>query len=482
MHSSIDTTKLAETIRRGLLLSETPMGLAKGGRLSEAKGWKEYCDGVTDPNRRAFMATMLENYRKRVSDLSKFNEATTSMNVGTFDKWAFPVLSIVSENLVAADLFTTQPLDGPQGLVFYMNFITGMAKGSTPAGAKVWDARTGHADRMNDGANTVHEESIGTTDVSGDIASTSLAWFPVIPGSVSITLDPSGTPVLVTDNGNGVIVDGSNNPVGSINYNNGAVALNTTSNSVPVVASYNYNPETNTEAQLMDVEIQSSQIICQERKHRIRWSMESARIMEALHSVNAENLLSTAVTNELQWSIDRELIETARTGATAGMVTWDNDVPAGQYVGYVEHKYSYVDALIQGSSYIQRATNRARANWYMCGMAAQNIVESLPNFEPAGDSAEIEGVAYLGKLGHLKVYSDPHFPVDEGLLGYKGNDLVRAGLIFAPWLLSFSTPVVTLDDFFSRKGFASSYGKKMINSGMYALTKITNYGNQFSQV
>lgn len=483
MHTQVNIDQLAETFRRGIQLANTPTGVSKGQSLLEnAKGWKELVEGIPE-EKKPFVALMLENYRHRRRQMSKnLGEAVTSLQVGTFDKWALPLLSIVSENLVASELFVTQPLQGPQGLVFYMNFVTGMAKGSTPAGSTVWDARTGHADRSNDSANVVKSESMGASNGSGDI-SAALAWLPIIPGSVVVTGDPSGTPVVLSDTGNGVIVDSSGTQVGTINYNSGAVVITgSAALSDPFEADYNYNPELNTEAQMIDVEIQSSQIICQERKHRIRWSLESSNVMEALHDVNAESMLSSAVTNDIQWSIDRELIETARLGASAGQVTWDNDVPAGQYASYTEHKYSYADAIVAGSSFIQRATNRARANWYMAGMAAQNIVETLPNFEPAGDSAEIEGVVYLGKLGRLKVYSDPHFPIDEGLLGFKGNDMVRAGLIFAPWLLSFSTPTVTLDDFFSRKGFASSYGKKMVNPGMYALTKITNYANQFSQI
>jgi len=61
----------------------------------------------------------------------------STLQVGNFDKFAFPILTIVSENLVAQDLVSVQPLDGPSGLVFYMNFTTGQQKGNTARGAKV---------------------------------------------------------------------------------------------------------------------------------------------------------------------------------------------------------------------------------------------------------------------------------------------------------------------------------------------------------
>jgi hypothetical protein len=48
-------------------------------------------------------------------------------------------------------------------------------------------------------------------------------------------------------------------------------------------------------------------------------------------------------------------------------------------------------------------------------------------------------------------------------------------------LLLFSTPTITLDDFINRKGMASSYGKKMINSRFYSKIKLTNFSDQFGE-
>jgi hypothetical protein len=468
--------QLAETFVRGHRLAESSMGITAKDSLINAKGWKEMVAGIKDDRKRAFTALMLENYRVRRAGL---DEATSTLQVGNFDKWAFPIISIVSENLVAQDLVSVQPLEGPNGTVFYMNFVTGQAKGAVPHGAKIWDSRTGHADRYLDSSDRVENESLAS---SGGVITTgngiNLSYGPIMPGTVMVV---NGA-ITIRDDGNGNLLNSSAAVVGSINYATGAIAFNVSAADTTsgAAASYNYNSELNPDAQQVDFEIQSSPIYAKERKLRGRWSTEAAQALEALHEIKAEDVVSTAITNHLQWEIDREIIEDLRRQAGAGLVRWSAQIPAASYISYTEHKLSFIDALVTGSNFIYRATNRVKANWVLAGMQASNVLETLPQFEPANASeSEFEGVTQLGTIGRTKVYSDPHYRVDEALMGFKGNDFVRTGYIFAPWILLYSTMLITLDDFVARKGFASQYGKKLVNSKFYTKLKLSGFQAQF---
>ena len=466
---------LAETIARGYALADTSMGLKRNQTLAEAKGWKEMVKDISDPRKAITTALLLENYRKYRAGL---DETTSTLQVGNFDKFAFPLLSIVSENLIAQELVTLQPLEGPSGQVFYMNFTVGQQKGNIARGTKIWDARTAHVDRHMDSADRVEEEAIGSTSGTGTIAG-NLSYGPVMPGTIEFY---DGTN-YVSDDGNGtLLVAGS--AVGTIAYDSGAFAVTTASvleNSEAVVASYNYNPELNDNAQQVDFEIQSSPIYAQERKLRGRWSTEAAQAVEALHKVNAENMVTTAIANHLQWEIDREIIEDLRRQAGGGVVEWDARPPAGSNnISLTEHKLTLQDAAVTAQNFVLRATNRVMPNWLLSGIQGAGIIRTLPNFEPAdANRSEFEGVHTLGNWQGMKVYCDPHYRVDEALMGYNGKDFVRTGYIFAPWILLFSTPLVTLDDFIARKGFASQYGKRMINSKMYAKIKFDGFGASF---
>lgn len=464
--------KLAENLVRGYELANSTMGITKDQSLCEASGWQEMVEDIGCPEKAAITALMLENYKQYRQGL---DETSTTLQVGNFDKFAFPLISIVSENLVAQDLVSLQPLDGPTGQIFFMNFVTGQAKGDRPRGAKVWDARTAHADSYLDSADSVSNEVVGTTDANGDFSATNLAYGPVMPGTIIIS-DGTNT---VYDDGAGKLLDNSDNATaGSVNYNTGEIVVDSNSSDLDalsaVTASYNYNSELNDTAQQIDFEIVSSPIQVQERKLRGRWSTEAAQALEALHKVNAENMVSTAIANHLQWEIDREIIEDLRRQAGAGVVTWDETVPTNSYISYTEHKLTMQDAAVKASSFILRATNRVSANWMLTGISGANIVKTLPNFEPAADKAEVQGVHKIGRWQGMDVYCDPHYRTDEALFGYKGNDFISTGYVFAPWILLFSTPNVVLDDFINRKGFASQYGKRMVNNKMYAKMKITN--------
>jgi len=464
MKATADLKRLAETIARGRRLADTDIGIKPNQHLREAKGWKQMLEGVTCPERRSFMAIMLENYRQSIQNL---NETTTAIQVGNWDKFAFPMISLVSENLIAQDLVSVQPLDGPSGIIFFTNYVTGQTKGSRPKGSKIWDALTGHAESYLDSSDRVPEEAIGTSDAGGEIT-TSLAYVPVVPGTCQLVAGNT----IVRDDGNGLLLNSSNVSCGTIDYQTGSITTTTANfgspSAVAVSASYNYNAEINNEAQQVDFEIQSRLIHAQERKLRARWSQEAAFALESLHSVKADPMVSTAVANHLKWEIDREIIEDLRAKAGAGVASWNASIPSGSTISYTEHKLSFVDTLQAASSFIQRGTNRAKANWGIFGTQGANVIETLPQFEPLGDSAECEGVEEIGKLGRVKIYSDPRFPINEGLMGYKGNDLMRAGYVFSPWILLYTTPNVQLDDFLNRKGFMSSYGRTMINNKMYS--------------
>ena len=471
-----DYSKLASGISRGAQLAETSIGIKANQSLLEAKGWKEIVSDIKDDQKRATTAMLLENYKNWRNSL---DEATSTIQVGTFDKFAFPILTIVSENLVAQDLVSLQPLEGPSGQVFYMNFTTGQGKGADARGSKVWDARTGHVDRSSDSDSYISGEALGTV-ASGDLSAT-LSYSPVLPGTVSIE-DADGN--TYTDDGNSVITNSAGATVGVVNYNTGALTLGSSggytdlSANGSAQATYSYNAELNPDAQQMDFEIVSALVQTKERKLRGRWSMEAAAALEALHKVNAENTISNAIANNLQWEKDREVIEDLRRIATGGLVSWSATPPTN--VSYTEHKLTFVDAVVSASNMIQRSTNRVKANWLLMGIQPSGVVETLPMFDGSSvEKAEIEGVSELGKLGRVKCFTDPHYRSDEALVGYKGKDWARTGYILAEWLPLITTPPTTLDDFLTRKGFATVYGKKVVNSRMYATIQCSGFSASF---
>ncbi len=469
-------SQLKETLVQGERLATTPLGIKRGQKLSEAKGWKEFCEGLDD-ERATMVALMLENYKNYVKGL---DETTKVLQVGNFDKFAYPIISMVSENLVSQDLVAVQPLSGPSGLVFYMDFVTGQAKGDNPKGSKLWDARRGHSANTDAGASLIENEAMFTGDGATTTFTGNLAYRPIQPGTVKIT---DGTNTSVDDANQTLSNALPNMTAGTIDYQTGAYSI--TFSAAPAgafsaVGTYNMVLEANQNLQQVDFQISSSPLYAKERKLRGRWSTEAAQALEALHGMSAESQITTAIANELQFEIDREVINDLTAIAGAGQVTWDANIPVGQNISFTEHKLTFIDAVVEASNFIYRATNRVKATWILAGLQAASVIETLPTFVGENKTAEVDGVSYLGTLNNrYKVYADPHYPVDEFLVGYKGDQFLRTGYIFAPWIMLYSTPLIVLDDFIARKGFASSYGKKVVNNLYYVKGKVQNYPNTF---
>ena len=69
---------------------------------------------------RAHTALMLENTRNY---LDSMDETTKLVNVGDFEKYAFPMVRAIFPNLAAHNLASVQPMLGPVSLVFFMKFL-----------------------------------------------------------------------------------------------------------------------------------------------------------------------------------------------------------------------------------------------------------------------------------------------------------------------------------------------------------------------
>ena len=200
--------------------------------------------------------------------------------------------------------------------------------------------------------------------------------------------------------------------------------------------------------------------------------------MKALHGQNAEASLTGAISNELTFEIDRIILADLSRIAGAGEVTWDATAPAN--ISYTEHKLTILDAISEISLKIQKATNRVRPNWIVGGLQFCAIVENLPMFVAENaNKAETDGVMKLGKLNRYSVYCDPHMAEDEALVGYKGDDWMRTGYVYAPWLLLYTTPTTILDDMVARKGFMTSFGNKVVNNKYFGKIKISNFSASF---
>jgi len=101
---------------KGELLSEQWSRMpGKQIRGYESKKSVDFLEGIDDMHQRCVLAQMFENARNIISQM---DESTRTLQVGSFEKFVFPLIRAVMANLVASELVTVHALDAPTGLVF----------------------------------------------------------------------------------------------------------------------------------------------------------------------------------------------------------------------------------------------------------------------------------------------------------------------------------------------------------------------------
>ena len=445
--------------------------VAKGYALAEGK-WKRQVVDLKDTEA-SFTALVLENTAQWVAGME---ETVRAVNVGNFDRFAFPLVRAVFPNLVAQDLVSVQPMDGPVGLIFYFDLLYGSNKGAIVAGTPVFSSLTGHPGQDYFSSPEIRDEGTGTGTGAAVNFTPTLAYTPVVRSTFSMT---DGTQVI-RDDGAGNLIGDVGPGANTINYNTGVV--NAFFAAAPAIglaitADYEYDNEANQLVPEIDFQLTSSPVAAKIFKLRTRYSLESAQNLRSLHGLSAETELVTGLAQELRFEIDRTIIKEVNSFAQATAVTWPLTPPGG--VSWTEHKLSLIDVFIQGSNNIFELTRRGQPNWICMGLRVSNVVESLPGFKPSADMTTPTGVIFAGVLnGRWRMYKDP-YNIDATatqrnfLIGYKGATFLEAGFVYAPYIPFYTTPTVVLDDFLARKGMATQWGRKKVNGRFYCRGTVT---------
>lgn len=416
---------------------------------------------------RSQTAIMLENTRRYIDAL---DETTKLVNIGDFEKYAFPMVRAIFPNLAAHNLASVQPMMGPISLVFFMKFVYGSTKGSSVAGTDIIENPN-----KTYGSEQIDIEVIGTGDGSTTAFASNLAYTPVKPGTFICTATVGGVELEVTDDGNGNVIGDIGAGTNTIIYSTGAYNFDWSAApdvGTDVNAAYQFDMETNATVPDIDMQLSSSPVQAITRKLRTRWSLEAAQDLRNLHGLEAEVEQVAGISNEMKFEIDRELID-AMASIAVNSVTAYSKTP-GASISFTEHKLSFVDKLIEASNAIFSSTQRALGTWIVCGINVASLLESLPGFVPAQRPKGTRAVYKSGVLnGQWDVWKDPNYGTNSFMMGYQGDSMWEVGYIFAPYILAFTTATIMLDDFIGRKAIASRYGKKAIEGKFYCTGNIT---------
>jgi len=466
-------------------LMESRMSAMKMERKRLVEQWSPYVNSVEK-----FMAKQ----GKEMTEMDKMNVArclenalleggiksrskifeTTDQSAISFLGIQLPVIAALLPSLVLNKIAVTQALDRRTGSVFYLDVKYNQAKGSVSAADTMIAAKTGHNRTLGGrryASVRIENETLSATSTQAQ--SGTLAYFPVIAGTLIVT---DGVETF-TANGSGVLVsDASGGVNGTINLATGAWAVTfATTPAGTIYGDYKYNYETMTGAGAVpevDISVVQETITAEDFPLAAKFTLGAAIDLEKAHGLNLEDELVKYLGGEVKFTMDHMGIDLLNDAASlAGAATSPGTYTAtpGANQEWIWKKYQFLDFVEKANVNILSKTFRGICNFMVVGNDAARVIRQLdPHFKPAAglDSLTPTGPYELGSLDGRLVIHDPLLAADRILFGYKGDNYLMAGFLFAPYIPLLTTPTLVTADLKAQKGFLASAGYKVVNNGM----------------
>ena len=515
--------------------------------------WAPVLEGIDDDYKRKVTATLLENQAKsivseRVDEVVGTDSPTTVGKLGTFQKFAFPLVRRVYPQLLANNLVGVQPMQGPVSQIFYL----GHDRQQTATGAndQVFSRfNLTYGGLTSNAIDTGVYGAAGVANDSADGAGERRGYDAFSAADLALSTlgldDTSGTA------GQPGVGGGPGLASATFGGQVASFPLSTTIVGYSVSAGEALN---GTEIPELNMHIEQQPVVARTRKMRALWTLEAAQDLRAYHNLDLEGELTGLLSKEIALEIDREIIEDLRmiaydpngyTGWDAGTLTgggnsnnfqsqgsthvneggtatedftpgtflydfanadsgntsgtnsnvWLCDLTktadafgaAPRHVGEV---YSNLLAIINFAAQdIYRTTFRGAGNWLLTSPLIASMLESASKLEggitPADGPSNFgkNTIQYKGKfMGRYDLWVDPMYPEDEIMVGYKGDNAMDSGYVYAPYIPLQSLPTITDPaDFQPRKGILTRYGKAAVGPyyRFYRIIRIIGAGANY---
>jgi GP23-major capsid protein len=363
---------------------------------------------IADETRRITTAVLLENQQRDNAQQMQLNEAatTTTANIANYDPVLVSMVRRFAPRLIAYDICGVQAMQMPTGLVFAMRARYTDKNGAEALYNKV---DTGHG-----GAGTQKDDAS-----------------PFLEGSYT------GSPSADVVTGTG---------------------MDTATGETAAWKS-------------MSATIEKVQVTAKTRQLRADYSLEIAQDWKNVHGMDAEvelaNILATELMLEQNQEVVRSIYQIAKPGAqfatTKGTfnITTDSD---GRWSA--ERFKGLLYAIERDANAIALETRRGKGNILItsANVASALQIAGLLDFAPAIQAmnqnleVDVTGTTYCGNMGRYRVYIDPMLAHDGYVVGYKGAEVVDAGLFYCPYVPLQIARVSDTVTFAPAIGFKTRYG------------------------
>ena len=413
------------------------------------------------PEEASKLAVLLHNTQQM---LQRTDEATQPADVQNFKKQALALVSAVIPNLIAEELVTVQPLQLKIGQVFFLKYMYGTNKGKVKAGEVAFDRYGRPTNEINYSSEIVEGEEFATGDGSkvnfeGNLSFIRVRHINAING-IAVECDAEGK---ITGAGVSGTVDLE---TGKLN-----IKFNTAPGDGEVIeVDYEYDLESVLPNTIPEVQLQLSETTLKARPRKLKtlYSFDAGQDLMRQQGVDIDESLLEAAVNSIRAEIDAEIINDlwVQAGLTS---TWNNAWNKDSGLSKREYNMTFVDEITAAGNAMFEVTRRCQPNFLVVGRLAADALDSIgaPRFQGVANAGGT-GAFFAGVLdGRIRVYKNPYFQANQYLLGYRGDTLIDAGYVYAPYIPIMTTNLLMAEDFVGRRGYATSYAKKMLQPQLY---------------
>ena len=387
---------------------------------------------IKDPYKRAVTAVMLENQEKALAEeraqagfLSEAAPANaTGSGVANWDPILISLVRRSMPNLMAYDVASVQPMNGPTGLIFAMRSRYGSQSGNE---ALYQEADTDYSSSSFNGATATNKNGThgGTSDS-----------LPGTDANADGVADPFGVGGGMTTAEGEALGDSSTNAFGQMAFS-----------------------------------IEKATVTAKTRALKAEYTMELAQDLKAVHGLDAETELANILSAEILAEINREVIRTINVKAKLGAQT-QNVTNAGTFNLFtdadgrwsVERFKGLLVQLDREANQIAKDTRRGKGNFIIVSsdvataLAASGMLVYNPSLS-TDLQVDDTGNTFAGTLlGRIKVYIDPYATVDYVNVGYRGSNPYDAGMFYCPYVPLTMVRAVDQGTFQPKIGFKTRYG------------------------
>ena len=515
--------------------SQTQFSAQRNATKSLVTKWEKtgLLEGINAEYDKHNTAILLENQAKQL--ISEANTTSTSQ-AEEWNGVALPLVRRIFGEISAKEFVSVQPMNLPSGLVFWLDFkyggSAGLGKGRHGIGESLFgnDTAKGKAQLdealyASDGDSNTGTQGAGAgyslaktsslvsaaegltggivvvsgyTDFDADLAgaiygiSASAGTVHTSTTTVAGAMYTCSKYVAATGKAHFALATGAGTALGDVDVDNNFKIFyyrNTTTatsrgdfedRNIPELGTAYGAADAGLNLEIPELEVQLEQeaLVAKTRKLKVKWSPEFAQDLNAYHSIDAEAELTSMLSEYVSMEIDLEILAMLKGAASSSgfTSTFTNAALGGGET--INTQFAYLGTKMQAmSNAIHQSTMRGGANFAVCSPQIATYLESIPGYTVDTDGTAGNFAMGVTAIGSLKnrwtIYKNPYWTGTEILMGYRGNQFLETGAVFAPYIPLIMTPLVyDPTNFTPRKGVMTRYAKKVVRNDFYGLINV----------